>query len=169
MKKTFLIGFMLLGIVAKGELGTDIKLNQSIIDNIKVENSKLREEVKRLTLVLNELEKNFVKEIKFENLGLEIRRDLKTFTLKIVNEDLRQGGYNDILDDFIDAIKYDPNDPIIFEGSKINVEFLNSHFISKGIDPDRITLKIQDDSHLTLENEEEILVDTKIIITKKEN
>ncbi|UUV18199.1 hypothetical protein NRK67_12990 [Fusobacteria bacterium ZRK30] len=169
MKKTFIIGFILLSIAAKGDLGTDIKQNQIILDNIKLENAQLKEEVKRLSQILDKLEINLAKEIKFEDLGVEIRRDIESFTLKIASEDLSQGEYNSILDNFIEITKYDPKDPIIFQGSKGNTEFLNSYFTAKGFDLSRITVEIKEDNELIPEKKGIKVVDTRIILKKKEN
>ena len=169
MKKTFIIGFILLGIVAKGDMGTDIKQNQIILDNIKAENTQLRDEIKKLSQILDQLEINLVKEVKFENLGIDIRRDIETFTLKIVGEDLSQGKYNEILNNFIEIIKYDPEGPIIFIGNNENVEFLNSYFTAKGIDPFRISLEIKNNDDINPDKKVAEAVETKIILVKKEN
>jgi methyltransferase-like protein len=169
MKKTFIIGFILLGAVAKGELGTDIKQNQIILDNIKAENIQLRGEIKKLSQILDKLEINLVREIKFEDLGIDIRRDMESFTLKISDEDLSQGGYNKVLDSFIDIIKYDSKDPVTFAGNKKNVEFLRSYFTAKGIAPTRIILEIKNNDDLIPDKEGIEIVETKIILKKKED
>ncbi len=166
MKKTFIIGFILLGIAANGDMGTDVKENQLILDNIKAENTHLREEVKRLSQILDKLEINLAKEVKFEDLGVEIRRDIESFTLKIASEDLSQGEYSKILDNFIEIINYDSEDPIIFHGNRVNIEFLSSYFTAKMVDPSRITSEI---SGLTSDKEGANIVETKIILKKKEN
>jgi len=164
MKKNFIIGFILLGIVAKGDIGTDIKENQIILDNIKAENVQLRDKIKNLNEILDRLEINLVKETKFQGLGIEIRRDMESFTLKIIGEDLRQGKYDNILDDFIKIIKYDPEGPITFVGNDKNINFLNSFFIDKKINPARITLEIKGDDQIDLGKEGIKVVETKIIL-----
>jgi len=169
MKKVFIIGFILLGMTAQGEMGLNIQQNQNILDNIKLENTQLRDEVKRLTLVLERLEINLAKEVKFEDLGVEIRRDIESFTLKIESEDLSQGKYKKILDNFIETIKYDSKDPIILKGTKINTNFLSSYFATKGIDPVRITSEIEDNNDAVSDKTESKTVETKIILKKKEN
>lgn len=166
MKKTFIIGFILLGIVAKGDIGTDIKENQIILDNIKAENMQLRDKIKNLNEILDRLEIDLVKETKFEDLGIEIRRDMESFTLKIEEEDLSQGKYNNILDDFIETIKYDPEGPITFVGRDKNINFLNSFFINKKINPARITLEIKGSDGIDLSKEGIEVVETKIILGK---
>jgi len=169
MKKTFIIGFILLGAVAKGEMGTDIKQNQIILDNIKVENTQLRSEIKRLSQILDKLEINLVKEVKFEDLGIDIRRDMESFTVKIAGEDLSLGEYDKVLDSFIDAIKYDSKGPVIFAGNKKNVEFLKSYFTAKGIEPTRITMEIKNKDDINPDKEGIEVVETKIILKKKED
>ncbi|MCS5421392.1 MULTISPECIES: hypothetical protein [Psychrilyobacter] len=167
MKKTFIIGFILLGIVARGEMGTDIKQNQIILDNIKAENTRLRDEIKRLSQILDKLEINLAREIKFEDLGIEIKRDIESFTLKIAGEDLSQGEYDKVLDNFIGVIKYDLKGPVIFAGDKENVEFLRSHFTGKGIDPARITLEIKKNDGINPDKEGIKVRETKIILKKR--
>lgn len=169
MKKTFIIGFILLGIVAKGELGTDIAQNQIILDNIKAENTQLRDEIKKLSQILDQLEINLVKVVKFEDLGIEMRRDIETFTLKMVGEDLSQGRYNRILDSFIETIKYDLKDSLIFVGNKKNVEFLRFYFTTKEIDSSRISLEIKGNDDINPDKEEVKVVETKIILKRKED
>ena len=166
MKKYFIIGFILLGIVAKGELVSDIKQNQIILDNIKAENTQLRDEIKRLSQILDKLEINLVKEVEFENLGINIRRDMESFTLKIEGKDLSQEKYNKILDKFVEIIKYDPKGPIIFIGNNENVEFLNSYFITHGIEPTRINLEIQNYEVIGQVKEGIKIEETKIILGK---
>lgn len=169
MKKTFIIGFILLGAVAKGDMGTDIKQNQIILDNIKAENTQFRGEIKRLSQILDKLEINLAKEIKFEDLGIEIRRDMESFTLKMAGEDLSQGEYDKVLDSFIDIIKYDFKGPVIFAGNKKNVEFLRSYFTAKGFDPARISLEIKNNDDINPDKEGIKVVETKIILKKKED
>lgn len=159
MKKTFIIGFILLGIAAKGDMGADVKQNQIILDNLKVENTQLRAEVKKLSQILDKLDIKLVKEVKFEDLGIDIRRDTESFTMKIAGGDLSQGKYDKILDNFTNMIKYDSKGPVIFSGNKENVEFLNSYFIAKGIDPARITLDIKNNNHLNSDKEDLTPVD----------
>lgn len=166
MKKFFIIGFILLGIVAKGELATDIKQNQIILNNIKAENTQLRGEIKRLSQILDKLEINLVKEVEFENLGINIKRDMESFTLKIVGKDLSQEKYDKILDKFVEIIKYDPKGPIIFIGNNENVEFLNSYFITRGIESTRINLEIKNDEEIVLDKEKIKVEETKIILGK---
>ncbi|MGB6130107.1 MAG: hypothetical protein WBG30_15300 [Psychrilyobacter sp.] len=169
MKKVFIIGFILLSITAQGEMGIDIKQNQIILDNIKLENTQLKNEAERLTLVLDRLEENLVKEEKFEGLGVEIRRDEESFALSIESEDLSQGEYKEILDNFIETIKYDSKDSIILKGTKINIEFLNSYFTTMGIDPVRITSEIEEKNDVVSDKTDSKGVKTKIILKKKEN
>ncbi len=169
MKKMFIIGFILLGVVAKGELGTDIKQNQIILDNIKAENIQLRDEIKKLSQILDKLEINLYKEINFENLGIDIRRDMESFTLNIAGEDLSLGEYDKVLDSFIEIIKYDPKGPIIFVGNKKNVEFLRSYFTLKGIESTRISLKIKNNEDISPDKKGAEAVETKIILKKKED
>jgi len=169
MKKVFIIGFILLGMTAQGEMGLDVQQNRIILDNIRLENTQLRNEVERLTLVLDKLEKNLVREEKFEELGVEIRRDIESFTLKIKSEDLSQGEYNKILDNFIETIKYDSKDPIILKGTKINIEFLNSYFTNNGVTPARIISEIEDNNDTVSDKIDKKAVETKIILKKKEN
>lgn len=169
MKKIFIIGFILLGVVAKGELGIDIEQNQIMLDNIKSENIQLRDEIKKLSQILDELEINLVREIKFEDLGIDIRRDMESFTLKIAGEDLSQGEYDKVLDSFIEIIKYDPKGPVIFAGNKKNVEFLRSYFTVKGIEPTRISLEIKNNEDINPDKKGAEAVETKIILKKKED
>ena len=169
MKKTFIIGFILLSAVANGELGISIKQNQITLDNIKAENTQLRGEIKKLNQILDKLEINLVREVKFEDLGIDIRRDMENFTLKIADEDLSQGEYNRVLDSFIDIIEYDSKDPLTFAGNKKNVEFLRSYFTAKGIAPTRIILEIKGNDNLTQDKEGIEAVETKIILQKKED
>lgn len=169
MKKTFIIGFILLGIAAKGEMGTDVRQNQIILDNIKVENAQLREEVKRLSQILDKLEINLAREVKFEGLGVEIRRDIDSFTLKIASEDLSQGKYNKILDNYIEIMKYDSKNPLIFSGNKENTDFLSSYFAARGFDSKRITIEIKSNGDLNTDKKEMKIAETRIILKKKEN
>ena len=169
MRKTFIIGFILLSIAANGDMGTDVKQNQLILDNIKSENDQLREEVKRLSQILDKLEINLAREVKFEDLGVEIKRDIESFTLKITSEDLSQGEYNNILDNFIEITKYDSKNPIIFSGNKVNTAFLSSYFTAKGFEPDRITVEIKDENDSALDEKEVKIAETRIILKKKEN
>lgn len=169
MKKAFIIGFILLRVVAKGELGSNIEQNQAILNKIKSENIRLKDEIKKLNESLDKLELNLSKEIKFEDLGVNLRRDLNSFTLKITDNDLEKGKYIEILDDFIRAIKYDSKDPIIFEGSKQNIEFLESYFVAKGIDPTRVVMKPEKNENKNLDEEVITTSETKIILKKKED
>lgn len=166
MKKFIIIGSILLGVVAKGELSTDIKQNQFILDNIKAENIELRGEIKRLSQILDKLEINLVKETKFENLGISIKRDMESFTLNIEEEDLSQGRFNRILDEFIEVIKYDPKGPVIFFGSNDNVEFLKDYFITHGIESNRISLEAGNNKEIDSSLGEFKIVETKIILKK---
>lgn len=158
-----------MGVVAKGELGIDIEQNQIMLDNIKSENIQLRDEIKKLSQILDELEINLVREIKFEDLGIDIRRDMESFTLKIAGEDLSQGEYDKVLDSFIEIIKYDPKGPVIFAGNKKNVEFLRSYFTVKGIEPTRISLEIKNNEDINPDKKGAEAVETKIILKKKED
>ncbi|OQY40783.1 MAG: hypothetical protein B6227_06510, partial [Fusobacteriia bacterium 4572_74] len=83
--------------------------------------------------------------------------------------DLSQGKYNEILNNFIEIIKYDPEGPIIFIGNNENVEFLNSYFTAKGIDPFRISLEIKNNDDINPDKKVAEAVETKIILVKKEN
>jgi len=142
--KKIIIGFFIFGVMAYGstQLGNDVVENQKIIDNMKLENQKLKTEIESLNKILDELEDSFVKNIDYKNQGISMKRTLDVFTLKIKSNDLSSKSYDELLNSFSNVIKYEKETSVTISGNEKNINYLKSYFLSKGVEESQLKSEI---------------------------
>ena len=163
MKKIMVV-FFLMGtfIFGSEKLGNDISKNQTIIDNLKLENQKLADEVKRLKTILSGLDTNLEKTITFEERGIELIRTKGTFTVRLKTDDLKSSSTSEFLANISEISKYKDTKSIEFIGTKENIEYLKTYFLSNGVDEKKIILTETEN----LEESEKTIPETTIILSK---
>ncbi len=151
MKKLIAGVFVLLVSTTYSEsLSTNIKKNQTLINNLKIENENLKDEIIILKEKLSKFNIDFIKHINFKEQGVSMTRSKDSFSLIISADNLENTKYVDLLNNLVAAIKYEPLVTVSITGEESNKNFLKSYFLEKGIQEKKLLFPLPEYGETTI-------------------